>query len=347
MKLRSLFRRSSVLLGLLFGVAVVATGCTTDRAVLDQARGFHGDLQPAVMNDPELNNYLQSVGNRIIATAREMDRQNFGPDAHKKEDPSWMFSQNMQFHLVNSKTLNAFTTGGEHMYIYNELFQQCKTEDELAAVMAHEYAHVYARHVHKGTDRQIGLLGATAGAGVVGSLVGGKEYGQTYGAAAAGITGMAAQFVGMGFTRKDEREADYLGFNFYARSGWAPDRFGDFFQTMIDLGLDTGTEYLSDHPTLKSRVAAAKEWAAKLPPNAASWRQPPVADAQRFAGLKARAKQLGATLPSDQTLANSQRILAAMPRSCLTPTIPPDQTRARKELVQISQQQQQQSQRVR
>ena len=64
------------------------------------------------------------------------DRDHKGPKSHfTDEDRDWMFSKKMEFHFVNSKTLNAFTTGGEHMYIYNELFKQCKSEDELAAVM--------------------------------------------------------------------------------------------------------------------------------------------------------------------------------------------------------------------
>lgn len=340
MKRTQLFFRSLVSVALLGLIGLAAGGCTSDKAVMAQATSFNTDLSPAVMNDAQLNQYLQSVGDRIITTAHELDQQSYGPESHFKEDSAWMFSQNMKFHLVNSKTLNAFTTGGEHMYIYNELFQQCKSEEELAAVMAHEYGHVYARHVQKGMDRQLGIAGATSGVGVVGSLIGGDKYNQQYGAAATGLVGTAANFIGMGFTRKDESEADQLGFNFYTRAGWDPNQFGAFFQHMIDLGLDTGSEYLSDHPSLKSRVENAKKWAAELPPSAKSWQKPPVADAQQFKALQARAKQVGAKMPTDETIATAQKILQAMPRSCLTPTIPPDQTKARQDLVQMTKQKQ-------
>jgi predicted Zn-dependent protease len=326
-----------VLLGLM---TLVGAGCASDQQVLAQAKSFNGELAPAVINDPQLAGYLQQVGERIISTARELSQQKYGPDAHFKEDNAWMFSQNMRFHFVNSKTLNAFTTGGEHMYIYTELFQQCKTEDELAAVMAHEFAHIYGRHVQKGMNRQMGIMGATTVAGVAGSFLGGQEYGQLYGGAGAGRGGAVAQFVGMGYTRKDESEADRVGFDIYVRAGWDPNRFSDFFQHMIDLGLDKGNEMLSDHPSLANRVANAKKWAAELPPAAKAWRKPPVAEGAAFQALQARSKQLGATLPSDATLANSQKILAAMPRSCLTPVIPPDQTRARQQLVQQTKRQQ-------
>lgn len=328
---------SVALLGL---IGLVAGGCTTDKAVMAQAQSFNTDLTPAVMNDPQINQYLQAVGDRIIAAAHELDQQHYGPSTHFKEDNAWMFSKNMKFHLVNSKTLNAFTTGGEHMYIYNALFQQCKDEAELAAVMSHEYGHVYARHVQKGMDRQMGIMGATTGVGVVGSLLGGDKYNQQYGAAAQGLVGAAANFIGMGFTRKDEAEADKLGFNFYVHAGWEPIQFAAFFQHMIDLGLDTGSAYLSDHPTLKSRVENVKQWVSELPPTAKSWLKPPVADAQQFKTLQERAKALSAKMPDDKSIANAQKILQALPRSCLTPTIPPDQTKAREELVQQTKQRQ-------
>src|SRR5207302_9943360 len=159
-------------------LVLIAAGCATDRSVISKADQMHTTLEPAVMSDRQIENYLQSVGDRIIEAAKEADRAHYGPKSHfdSKQRDDWMFSRNMKFHLVNSKTLNAFTTGGEHMYIYNELFQQCKSEDELAAVMSHEYGHVYARHVQKGMNRQIGLVGATTGAGVVGAFLGGDKY---------------------------------------------------------------------------------------------------------------------------------------------------------------------------
>lgn len=310
-----------------------AVGCASDRRVIAQADQVHGTLKPAVITDPELSGYLQTVGNRIIEVAREMNMQGSGPKSSKTEDSSWMFSQNMKFHFVNSKTLNAFTTGGEHMYIYTGLFEQCKSEDELAAVMAHEFAHVYARHVHKGMNRQYTALALAAGAGVAGAAVAGEDNRAEGAAIGAGVGFAGAQFANMGFTRKDEAEADKLGFRFYTRAGWDPDKFGDFFQSMIDNGYDKTPSYLSDHPTLKSRVEDAQRRAAELPPNAKNWRHPPVADASRFKALQQRAVAVGKTMPSDKSLANSQELLQALPRSCVAPVDPDDAIQARERLA--------------
>ena len=244
-----------------------------------------------------------------------------------------MFSDKMQFHLVNSKTVNAFTTGGEHMYIYDALFQMAKSEDELAAVMAHEYGHVYARHVAKGMDRQkVGIAAMVAGA-VGGYALGGSDNGLKYAALGAGVGGAGAQFLNMGFTRGDENEADKLGFDFYTHAGWEPDRFDDFFQAMIDAGYDKTPQIVSDHPSLANRVQETKKRVAALPANAKSWRQAPVADPAKFQQLKARAAQLSKSLPSDQTLAKSQQLARALPRSCLIPYTTKDEVQARQQIV--------------
>jgi predicted Zn-dependent protease len=314
----------------LLGLTVaIAGGCATDRQVVAQAAQFHDTLEPAVIepnDDPRLAAYLQAVGDRIIRAARETA----GPEQKESE---WMFSDKMRFHFVNSKTLNAFTTGGEHMYIYTQLFLESKTEDELAAVMAHEFAHVYGRHVHSGMNRQYAFLGAAAAAGAAGYAIGGSEKGGEYAGLGGGAALLAGQFIGANFTRRDESEADKLGFQFYTRAGWDPNKFGDFFKSMIDKGYDKGPEFLSDHPSLASRYEQAREWAEELPPSARRFRQPPVADAREFRVLQDRAREVAARMPSDQTLAGAQKIAAALPRSCLMRTVQEDQRQAQREVL--------------
>ena len=323
---------STLAVTLLAFTGLFAGGCATDAQVMQAAAGMHNQLEPAVIEDPQLAGYLQSLGDRIISTAQEMTRQGYGPKSHKQGESQWMF-KDMKFHFVNSDTLNAFTTGGEHMYIYTELFEQAKSEDELAAVMAHEYAHVYARHVGKGMNRQYTALAAAAALGAAGYLYGGDERGGQYAAVGATAGMVGGQFINMGFTRKDENEADELGFDFYTRAGWDPEKFDDFFQAMIDKGLDTTPELVSDHPSLKNRVAATKERAAELPPSASQWRRPPVASPSEFRALQARAAELGKTLPSDKSLENTQELLQALPRSCLFPYVPEDELKARENIV--------------
>lgn len=328
---------------LLLGLSLLtAGGCVKDSTVIAQATDVHKGLEPAVIEDPQLAEYIDRIGQRIIGAARELEKTDFGPSSHKDaEDNTWMFT-GMKFHFVNSKTLNAFTTGGKHMYIYTELFTTCKNEDELAAVMAHEYAHVYARHVAKGMNRQYTMLGVAAGVGAAGAAAGyqaDKTQGAlTYGGAAAGAALMAGQFLGMGFTRDDENEADKYGFWFYTHAGWDPNRFAGFFQTLIDKGLDKTPEMMSDHPKLANRVAATKDRIKQLPSDARDWRRAPIADDAKFRQLQQRAVEVGKRVPNDKSLQQAQLMLAAFP-SCVSPEEQPDQKQAQGIIYQAMQEQ--------
>lgn len=318
---------------------VGTTGCASDKQVLAQSSQFHSGLQPAVMTDPELDRYINDVGARIIRAAAEVDRERGGKTRDGKDD-AWMFSDKMKFYLVNSKTLNAFTTGGEKMYIYNELLQSARSEDELAAVMAHEYAHVYGHHVQSGMNRQLALMLGAGALGAAGYAAGGKEKGAEYAQYGTGVGMLAGQLVNSGFSRESETEADSLGFDFYTRAGWDPARFGDFFKTMAQkVGSSQGPDWMSSHPTLASRVQAAEQRAQKLGPRAAQYRREPVADARRFQAIQERARRVGQSMPDDQSLENSKQLLQALPRSCLTPDqpVPPDARRAQQALAERAQ----------
>jgi len=304
-------------------VPFVSAGCASDSQVRSQAEETHAQLEPAVMKDAELAGYLQQIGARVAAAAQELDKEHVGPKEHFKEDNSWMFSTD-EFHLVNSEQLNAFTTGGSHMYVYTQLMQTCRSEDELAAVVSHEFAHVYCRHVQKGMNRQMWALGGAAALGVAGYAAGGKQHGTEYAAYGVALGMVAGNFLGMGFTRDDEAQADEYGFQFYCRAGWDPAKFGDFFQQLIDKGYDKTPEIQSDHPSLTSRVQAARTRAQQLPEEAKQWRSAPIADAGRFAALKTRAAQVALTTKKESELGKAQLLLRSVP-SCLLAVDTPEQ----------------------
>ncbi len=311
---------------------LLASGCASDSKVRAQADSTHAELEPAVMKDQELVKYLQDIGSRVVASAKELEAQHVGPKTHwvSGEDNSWMFS-NDEFHLVNSDQLNAFTTGGSHMYVYCQLMQTCRSEDELAAVVSHEFAHVYCRHIHKGMDRQMWMLGGAAALGAAGYAAGGKKHGTEYATYGLALGVAAGNFLSLGFTRDDEAQADEYGFQFYTHAGWDPNRFGDFFQQLIDKGYDKTPEIESDHPSLSKRVQAAHARAAALPGDAASWRKAPIADPAKFEELKQRAGQIAKTTKKDSQLGKAQLLLRAVP-SCLLPADTAEQKDAQEQL---------------
>ncbi|HEX8324235.1 MAG TPA: M48 family metalloprotease [Tepidisphaeraceae bacterium] len=315
----------------------LAAGCAShrnDRTVINNAQEAHTELEPAVLDDSVLQAYMDKIGKRIVAEAREMHAAGEGPKDHKAGEAEWMF-ENVQFHMVGSPTLNAFTTGGQHIYIYSELFTTAETEDAFAAVCAHEFAHIYGRHVQKGMNRQYSTYAAAALAAVGGAAVAGKDNLLT-GAAVGGAAGLGVgQFLGMGFTRADEDEADKWGFRFYTRAGWDPNRFADFFQQMIDKGYDKTPEIASDHPKLATRVENTKRRIEELPENARQWRKPNVASAREYDTLQARAKKLQRAMPQTKETQAAELMLSAFP-SCVAPTATPRQQKARSVMEQAA-----------
>jgi predicted Zn-dependent protease len=167
------------------------------------------------------------------------------------------------------------------------------------------------------------------GAGVASFFLGGGlESSISMGKNAAGLASHAGKFVGMGYTRGDEDEADALGFAFYTRAGWDPDHFADFFKQMIEAGYDQTPSTFSDHPKLSSRVENTDKRKAALPADVKQWRKPPVADAQQFAALRQKAAQLAKQMPNDQAVQKAQLMLAAFP-SCVARSDQPGQSVAR------------------
>lgn len=308
------------------------TGCATDKQVIAQANDLHSGIKPTVINDPEVATYVQKVGDRIIAAAKEMAAED--QKANKGEDRTWMFSNAMQFHIVASDTVNAFTTGGEHMYVYTGLLKLCQDEDELAAVMGHEYGHVYCRHVQSGMNRQYAMMGAAAAAGAAGYAVSKDDQRLTNAAAFAGAAAAAGQFVGMGYTRGDERQADDMGYSFYVRAGWDPAQFDAFFKQMIKMGYDKTPELMSDHPSLASRVDAADKRTATLPLNAAQWRKPPVAAPAEFKRIRDKALADAAAMPKTDATSGAKLLLDSFP-TCVAPVEDAKQKDAQKRLAAI------------
>lgn len=338
---------SSIVARVLVAIALaitlpLATGCANDQRVIAQAGEFHGELSKAVVTDPELSSYIQQLGDRILQIAEKRHSQGYRPKNKVDEESNWMFSSAMQFHFVNSKTLNAFTTGGEHMYIYTELFRQSSSEDALAAVMAHEYAHVYGRHIHNGMNRQIAVLLGAGAAAAAGYAAGGEEY-AGYG---AGLGMLAGGLANAGFSRDDETEADKIGFDFYVGAGWHPDRFGDFFRTILAIEQKAGgggPEWLSSHPATAQRVANADKWAAEYKARRPDWQQrlrQPVASGAAYTRLQQRTIEVGRNMPDDKSL-NQATLLAALPRSCMLPDNPhpPEVQQAQQKLAKQAEQQ--------
>lgn len=329
----TLFARSLAIVTLLIG-SLGVVGCASDQAVMEQADQMHGDLEPAIVTDADLAQYVQAVGDRVVEAAYLEYQGGLLRKRVDEEDPTWMFND-VQFHLVNSDTLNAFTTGGKHVYLYSELFTTSATEDEFAAVVAHEFGHIYGRHVHNSMNNQYGIIGAAVGAGVLGYALGGDDREQIA-MLAGGAALMGGQLWGLGYSRDQETEADELGFAFYLNAGWDPEKFPNFFKQMIAKGYETPKEQamMASHPRLSDRVANIEKKVRDLPPGAQQMRRNNLVSQSRFDKLRKRAQVVGSQMPNDKSLEAARLMLASFP-SCVAPVPQESQTKARERIAAI------------
>lgn len=183
--------------------------------------------QVQLNNDPQLNAYVRSVGERIHA-----------------QTP--MAQLPFHFYVVNDPAVNAFSLPGGHVYVNSGLIQQADTVDMLAGVMAHEISHNVARHVVKKIEQEQTI-------GVIGSILLGQNPGQLQTILANIIAGGALAR----FSRADEKEADDLGLGYMTKAGYNPEGMLKMFQKLLSLekGSPSAVEkFFLDHPLTQDRI---------------------------------------------------------------------------------------------
>jgi predicted Zn-dependent protease len=162
----------------------------------------HAELleEYASLNNPALQQYVASVGNRLAA------------QTHRPE-LKWTFT------VLDSPDINAFATTGGYVYITRGLMAYLNSEAELAGVLGHEMGHITARHVaRQQRDQQVG--GLLQFIGILGGAYLGGERGAELGAQIAGGGTQAGWLLPR--SREHELEADRLGMDYLGRSAIDP-----------------------------------------------------------------------------------------------------------------------------
>ncbi|HUU40324.1 MAG TPA: M48 family metalloprotease [Desulfatiglandales bacterium] len=172
----------------------------------------------------------------------------------------------LKFYVVKDNIVNAFAGPGGHVFIFSGLIISMEDMDELASVLAHELAHVSARHLASRIERSQKISIATIAGVLTGILVGGKASGALVtGSLAAGVQ------TELGYSREDERQADQLGFKYAHLSGFNPSGMLSVLKKMArENWYQTGEtpQYLLTHPGASERTASIEamlEGYKKLP----------------------------------------------------------------------------------
>ena len=173
----------------------IALGRKTNKEVLQQY---------SVYDNPALQAYVQNIGNKVALNSH---RNNLV----------------YRFTVLDSKEVNAFALPGGYIYITRGLMSYLKTEAELAAVLGHEVGHVTARHsVRQYSANQLTNLGVALGSIFIpGMTQASSQLAQLFGAALL-----------RGYGREHELEADRLGAEYLARTGYNPNAMLDVISVL-------------------------------------------------------------------------------------------------------------------
>jgi len=145
---------------------------------------------------------------------------------------------------------NAFALPGNKIGVYEGMLEMAKTDDQLAAVIGHEIAHVERAHAVERVNSQAATqLGVQVVGGVLQST-------GTGGGALASVLGAGAQYgLLLPYARNQELEADRLGLITMARAGYNPRAAIELWQNMQAAGSGGQPEFLSTHPDPGNRIA--------------------------------------------------------------------------------------------
>jgi len=191
------------------------------------------ERQAKIIDDPIIAEYVNRVGQNLV----------------RNSDAKVPFT----IKVLDSEEVNAFALPGGFFFVNSGLILKADSESELAGVMAHEIAHVAARHGTRNATR--GELAQIAMIPVMVMSGGWAGYAIYQGAHLAIPMGFLA------FSRANEREADYLGLQYMYKAGYDPTSFVDFFekiQTLEKRKPGTVAKVFSTHPMTDDRIKASQ-----------------------------------------------------------------------------------------
>lgn len=215
-----------------------------------------------IVDDPVIAEYVNRLGQNLV----------------RNSDAKVPFT----IKLIDSADINAFALPGGFFFVNTGLMLRAESESELAGVMAHEIAHVAARHgTRQATKAQL-VNFATIPLLFIGGWTG---YG-IYQAA-----GFLIPMTFLKFSRGMESEADFLGVQYLFKSGYDPTSFIDFFEKMLaDEKRRPGTmsKLFRSHPPHGSRIRKTQKTIEQILPSKPEY----VVNTSEFLQVKGRLSQL-------------------------------------------------------
>jgi predicted Zn-dependent protease len=222
---------------------------------------------------PYSNNELEELEKEFIQLINRSDSVERNPLANQfinhlgKKLAYFGHIKSPYFFIVKSKEINAFAGPGGYIGINTQLILTTNNESELAAVMAHEIAHVRLHHLYSLLEHQkqmrvpmLASLLASIALGALNPTVG-------MGTMMASMSGFSQDNIN--FTRSKEKEADRIGIDMLIKAGFNPKGMASFFKKMQENSRYYYTAnvpaILRTHPMDEDRIAEADNRTSHLP----------------------------------------------------------------------------------
>jgi len=222
------------------GIIAKMSGSTEKEVRLGRELAAEVDRQAKFVDDPTITEYVNRVGQNIVLHS----------------DAKVPFT----IKVIDSDEVNAFALPGGFFYVNKGLILAADNEAELAGVMAHEIAHVAARHaVENQTKGSLLEYAALAGSIFIGGIPG-LIYQNTAGIGLLGIF--------MKFSRGAEEEADKLGVQYMYAAGYDPGAMATMFEKLEAKNKKKPgfiARAFATHPAPPDRRASALALAARFP----------------------------------------------------------------------------------
>ena len=207
---------------------------------LGKALAQQVESQSHMVNDPVISEYVNRVGQNLV----------------RNSDAKVPFT----IKVIDADEVNAFALPGGFFFVNTGVLMEADEEAELAGVMAHEIAHVAARHGTRGQTRAELMQLATIPLIFMGGLA---PY------LVRQASGLIIPMGYMQFSRGFEREADMLGLQYMYKAGYDPQAFVTFFekiQAKEKRKPGTLSKMFASHPQTPDRIAATQQEIARVLP---------------------------------------------------------------------------------
>ena len=184
------------------------------------------------LNQPAVQAYVRTIGERVARCTP-------------------LHQLPYQFMVLNGDTLHAFAAPGGPVYVTRGLLEHLENEGQLAAVLAHQLAHINARQVGGELLQRLGmnvLLEAVAAADRTSGEPATPRCGESLGRAAGTL-------IVLQYSVTLEREADRLGLDYLVAAGYNPDSMARFLDILETMAGPAVPEFLRVHPSPPDRVA--------------------------------------------------------------------------------------------